>query len=76
MCNAVVLAPIGPRFPAVPEDRAGAVRFYQMFPRLIENGLRPPPIEELEGGFDGILLGLEKLRRNQVSGRKLVAKIS
>ena len=47
-----------------------------MVPDLIQNGFRAPPTEELEEGFNSVLVGLEKLRRNEVSGKKLVVKIA
>jgi hypothetical protein len=34
--------------------------------------LKAPPLQVIEGGFDGLLEGLDLLRQNKVSGRKLV----
>lgn len=67
------LPPIGPKFEAKPEHRKALARFYTSLPRLTKT-VKPPPISTLEGGFDGILGGLDKLRYGQVSGSKLVVK--
>jgi hypothetical protein len=45
-------------------------------PQLVsEKKLRPPPIMLEEGGWDGILTGLDKLRAGKVSGGKIVVKL-
>ncbi|KAF2793796.1 GroES-like protein [Melanomma pulvis-pyrius CBS 109.77] len=68
------LPPVGPKFPALPEDRKALVRFYSSLPRLTAT-VKPPPVK-LEGvGFDAILTGLDKLRAGKVSGAKLVVKM-
>ena len=65
-------APFGPKFAASPEDRAALVRFYELLPSLMGKELRAPPTQLVQGGFDGLLEGLDLLRRNKVSGKKLV----
>jgi hypothetical protein len=35
---------------------------------------QPNPVEVLPGGLSGIVDGLERMRANQVSGKKLVVK--
>ncbi|EXL67077.1 hypothetical protein FOPG_16776 [Fusarium oxysporum f. sp. conglutinans race 2 54008] len=43
---------------------------------LIDHGLiRNHPVEEVEGGWEGILTGLEMLRSGRVRGKKLVVRI-
>ena len=64
--------PIGPKFAASPADRAALVKFYDLLPSIIGKGLRAPPMRILEGGFDGLLDGLDLLRQKKVSGKKLV----
>lgn len=71
-----LLQPIGPKFAASPEDRAGLAKFYALLPGLIESGsLRPPPIQEQGTGFDKIAPGLDLLRQGKVPGRKLVVRL-
>ncbi|KAI9807635.1 MAG: hypothetical protein M1825_005576 [Sarcosagium campestre] len=70
-----ILQPLGPKFAAVPSDRAGLVRFYKLLPSLLDD-VRPPPIQVLEGGFDALQRGLEMLKKREVSGKKLVVNLS
>lgn len=37
--------------------------------------VKPHPLRELEGGWDGIIKGLEMLRKGEVRGQKLVLRI-
>lgn len=69
------LPPIGPKFEGRPEDRAAIARFYETLPQLV-NILRPIPTITMKNGFDGILEGLDKLRRGQVAGGKQVVKLN
>lgn len=69
------LPPVGPKFEAIPEDRATLVRFYEALPQLI-NILKPIPTIQLKDGFDGILEGLNKLRKGEVTGGKQVVMLS
>jgi NADPH:quinone reductase-like Zn-dependent oxidoreductase len=72
-----LLQPIGPKFAASPEDRAGLAKFYALLPGLIESGsLKPPPIQEQGTGFDKIAPGLDLLRQGKVPGRKLVVRLA
>ena len=68
------LQPVGPKFAAIPSDRTALAHFYANLPSLISK-LKPPPIRLIDGGFDGILMGLDELRQGKVSGSKLVAKL-
>lgn len=63
------LAPLGPVFPVVSNNREALRQLYANLDRL---SLRPPPITTMGGGFDGILKGLDKLRKGEVRGTKLV----
>ncbi|CZT22762.1 related to toxD gene [Ramularia collo-cygni] len=45
--------------------------------KLVDAGsIKPLPIEELEGGFHGIIEGLEMIQKEQAGGRKLVVRVS
>ncbi|RYP04923.1 hypothetical protein DL764_004135 [Monosporascus ibericus] len=68
------LPPIGPKFEAKTSDRKALARFYESLPRLTEM-VKPPPVSTINGGFDGILAGVDKLRKGQVSGSKLVVHL-
>lgn len=53
----------GPLFPASPQDREFGVKIYSQIPELItRKGIRPNPVEVLEGGLAGIPAGWERLR--------------
>jgi NADPH:quinone reductase-like Zn-dependent oxidoreductase len=70
------LPPIGPRWPALPDDRKALARFYATLPQLVsDKKLRAPPVFLEEGGWNGILTGLDKLRAGKVSGGKIVVKL-
>lgn len=62
--------------PARPEIGDWAVKWYPVVGKLIQSGkLRPVPVEIMgQKGFDGILSGLEMLKKG-VSGRKLVVSM-
>ncbi|KAH8590065.1 putative ToxD-like zinc binding oxidoreductase [Bisporella sp. PMI_857] len=68
------LPPIGPKFPANPSDRNALVQFYANLPSFLDR-IKPPPIQLVDGGFNGILKGLDQLREGKVSGKKLVVKL-
>ncbi|PVH73556.1 GroES-like protein [Cadophora sp. DSE1049] len=70
----VWLPPIGPKFPAIPSDRTSLARLHTKLPHLVSD-FKPPPIRLIEGGFDGIIMGLGELRQGKVSGGKSVAKL-
>lgn len=47
--------------------------WYQCIQQLVISGkLSPVPMEIIQGRFDGILSGLEILKKGKVSGKKLV----
>lgn len=68
------LPPIGPKWEARPEDRKALVELCKIVPELTKV-IKPPPTRHLEGGFDGIISGLEKLRRGEASGCKFVVTL-
>ncbi|KAH7344287.1 chaperonin 10-like protein [Pyrenochaeta sp. MPI-SDFR-AT-0127] len=67
------LPPIGPRYPVSPPAREALTRFYVNLPSFVKE-LKAPPVTVLNGGLDGVLEGLDKLRAGKVSGSKLVVK--
>ncbi|KAB8346028.1 hypothetical protein FH972_023080 [Carpinus fangiana] len=65
----------GKKVPDSPEDFKFGVKFWAVVEKLIaEKKLKLFPTVK-EGGFEGVLQGLELLRKNKVSGQKLVYKI-
>lgn len=69
------IPPVGPKFPAISEDREKLVRFYGILPAVIEK-LKAPPVEFVEGGgLEGILKGLDIVRGGKVAGKKLVVRM-
>lgn len=61
---------------ASPEVHQFAVHWYCVFQRLIDEGkVRPHPLQELEGGFSGIIEGIRLLKTGSVSGKKLVISL-
>jgi NADPH:quinone reductase-like Zn-dependent oxidoreductase len=71
-----LLSPLGPTFPVVPDDRDSLHRFYASLGQLCDGALKPPPIAVLNGGLDGVLDGLESLRKGEAHGTKLVVEFS
>ena len=62
---------------ASPELRRWGIGFYQAVQRLVnDQKLRVHPVHVLEGRFEAVLRGLHMLRRGQVSGQKLVVRLS
>ncbi len=59
------------------EHRRRAARWATEFQALIESGyLEGHPLEQLQGSWEAsVPLGLDRLMRGQVRGRKLVARI-
>ena len=55
-----------------------AVQWAGVFEGLLEEEgrVRAHPVEVVEGGFGGVLGGLDRLRGGKVSGRKLVCKVA
>lgn len=68
------LPPLGPKFAARPADCDALVRFYADLPTLCTT-LKPPPLEEIQPGWDNLLQSLDRLRQGRVSGSKLVANL-
>ncbi|KAK6844095.1 Enoyl reductase [Apiospora arundinis] len=61
---------------ADPEMRAFGVSWYHILQYLLDHGqLRPHPLRELEGKFQGVLRGVKMLKSKEVSGAKLVVAI-
>jgi len=62
---------------ADPESRAFGVQWVQEVQEVLdEAGLKSHPVRILEGGYQGVLKGLDLLKQNQVSGEKLVVRLS
>ena len=58
-----------------PEVRAMGVKVWKMALQKMEDGkIRPPPYE-LREGLEGALKGMEDLRKNLVSGKKIVSQL-
>ena len=63
-------------FPAVKEDYQFGIIFARLTEELLAEGkLKPHPPEVRPGGLDGILDGLQDLKKEKVSGSKLVYQI-
>ncbi|KAJ5815770.1 hypothetical protein N7474_007547 [Penicillium riverlandense] len=63
--------------PPNPKIGEWARTWYLTVQQLVEDGrLKPCPFEIIPGRFDGILTGLELLRKGKVSGRKLIVKLA
>ncbi|TLD09082.1 uncharacterized protein PgNI_07988 [Pyricularia grisea] len=59
-----------------PEMRAFGIGWYKVLQKLLYQGkLRPHPLRELEGGFEGILKGVQMVKNKEVSGQKLVVSL-
>ncbi|CZR58351.1 related to toxD gene [Phialocephala subalpina] len=59
--------------PADPECHAFGLKWYKLVQELIDEGkLRPHPYKVMDGGFEGILEGLDLLREGKNQGTKLV----
>ncbi|KAL5504375.1 hypothetical protein ACEPAH_8449 [Sanghuangporus vaninii] len=59
----------------IPDLREMGVSLYSKLTGLLETGaIKPNRVEVLPNGLAGIPDGLDKLRKNQVSGKKLVAR--
>ncbi|KAJ5682113.1 Polyketide synthase enoylreductase [Penicillium maclennaniae] len=68
--------PVPYGIPPRPEIGEWARPWYRTLQTLIDTGkLRPCPQSVLPGRFDGILKGLEMLKRGDVSGKKLIVSL-
>lgn len=64
---------MGTTHPPDMEDFERAKRFAVVAERCLKAGLvKPHPVEVMEGGLEGIPAGIERLRKGDVSGTKLV----
>ncbi|KAI8822609.1 uncharacterized protein EV422DRAFT_524705 [Fimicolochytrium jonesii] len=62
---------------AIPEDYAYATKFWEISEKLLAGGkLKPHPLEVKEKGLKGIIDGLDLLRKDKVSGKKLAYRIA
>lgn len=58
---------------ADPKRKVFAKKWFETMQRLLDEGtVKSHPVRVMGGGFQGILEGLEMLRRKEVSGEKLV----
>ncbi|KAJ5650968.1 uncharacterized protein N7484_004691 [Penicillium longicatenatum] len=63
--------------PPRPEIGEWARKWYQCLQQLITEGkLKPVPMETIPGQFEGIMNGLDILKKGKVSGKKLVVPMS
>ncbi|EGO00283.1 hypothetical protein SERLA73DRAFT_180782 [Serpula lacrymans var. lacrymans S7.3] len=70
--NKQILLMFGSFFP--PEKREFGTRMYSQLTRMFaEAELVPLPVEVLPDGLNGIVPGLERLKNNLISGKKLIA---
>jgi hypothetical protein len=61
---------------ARPDRRAFGKEWFQTMERLVHAGkLRSHPPRKVEGGFEGVLEGVELLRQHRVSGEKVVCML-
>lgn len=66
----------GHDIPAAPDDYEFAVKFTRLTQELLAQGkFKMHPVSLQQGGLDGVLDGLNKLRGGSVSGVKLVYSI-
>ncbi|KAI1505448.1 GroES-like protein [Biscogniauxia marginata] len=62
---------------ADPEMRAFGVQWYKSVQGLLDRGaLKPHPLKVMDGRFESILEGIEKLKSKKVSGEKLIVVIN
>ena len=60
-------------FPASEADLGFAKRFWEQAEVLLETGrIRPHPVDLRHGGLEKILEGVDELRNDKVSGKKVV----
>ncbi|KAI0705980.1 GroES-like protein [Cerioporus squamosus] len=61
-------------FQSSERNKGALAGLWRKLPELLEEGALKPTKYELLGGLDGVPAGLERLRRNAVSGVKLVVR--
>ncbi|KAL4897493.1 chaperonin 10-like protein [Aspergillus ambiguus] len=63
-------------FPAKPEDKAFAEKFWDMSAQLLADGkIKVHPPKVLPGGLEGVMKGLKLMSQDKVSGEKLVYNV-
>ncbi|KAJ6102149.1 protein TOXD [Penicillium sp. IBT 16267x] len=69
---------IGPQsFAASPEDEAFSAWWWLLAEKfLVEGKIKVHPLSVRDGGLEGVLEGLDFMRKDQVSGQKLVYNVS
>jgi hypothetical protein len=66
----------GDFYPAVPEDFEFAKAFMGLTEKLLNESLiKSHPVMLGQGGLEGILEGLEDMKRGKVSGKKLIYRV-
>ena len=58
-----------------PEVKALGLKVWKMALKKIEEGKMKPPPYELREGLEGALKGIHDLRKNLVSGKKIVSRL-
>ena len=70
------MGPTGPEFPARKEDFEYAKMFWAIAEKLLAEGkIKVHPMEVRGGGLKGAIEGMDLLRQNKVSGKKLVYRV-
>ncbi|THC98053.1 hypothetical protein EYZ11_002479 [Aspergillus tanneri] len=63
-------------FPAKPEDKAFAEKFWATAQKLLAEGkVKPHPVSVRQGGLRGVLEGMQAMKEDKVSGEKLVYRV-
>ena len=61
---------------ADPEKREFGKIWYREIQKCLDNGiLKTHPVKRVEGGYEGIIEGLTKLKEKKVSGEKLIVRL-
>ncbi|KAL2827459.1 putative ToxD-like zinc binding oxidoreductase [Aspergillus pseudoustus] len=69
-----MMKPLGPVFPVAPGDGELMRKFYAALPALAGDDLKPPATTVTSGGLEGVLKGLDRLRKRDTGGTKLVVE--
>ncbi|KAL8280189.1 hypothetical protein RQP46_007519 [Phenoliferia psychrophenolica] len=65
------------RYPAVPEDYTLAKEYFEILPKLIEEGkIVTLPYRVVDGGLAGVLEGFKMIKEGKVKAQKLVVEVS
>lgn len=63
--------------PGDPELKEFAAKLWAVAQKLIDEGrLQHHPLHLLQGGFDMVIKGMELVKKGQVSGEKVVVRLS